>query len=349
MIIPHGSKLNAEQIYEIRSILAEFGCELDEIVGATRSIYAIKGDERHQLMINRLEGLAYVARVDTIQSPYKLMDRQSELARQSFEIGGRVLKQELLLIAGHCTIDPDNPQLFLETAQAVQEAGAHVLRGGIWKPRTSPHSYQGDVRALQTILDARAETGLPINIEVMDHEQLALAMEAGVDMIQVGARNALNYSLLKSIGEKTASRQTFVLLKRGLHMGPIKEFISAAEYIVAAGNSHVLLCPRGTAPAMDGYRNHPDECITPLLQQQTWAPVIVDPSHSVGRAVYVPHAALAAVAYGADGLVIECHIQPNRGIGDDPKQAVTPACLARIYQDALPLFEASRQYRAYLD
>jgi 3-deoxy-7-phosphoheptulonate synthase len=168
----------------------------------------------------------------------------------------------------------------------------------------------------------------------MDEPQLKLAIDAGVHMLQVGARNALNYSLLRAIGRAVAERDTVVLLKRSLHMGPLNEFISAAEYIASFGNPNVILCPRGTAPALDGYRNHPDESITPLLKERTWAPVVVDPSHSVGKASYVPACALAAVAYGADGLCIESHVQPARGIGDDPKQALTPDQLAETIAQA---------------
>ncbi len=348
MIIPKSTEFTAEQELEVRDILAEFNCALKTIKGQTRTIYAIMGDERHELMINRLEGLDYVSRLDTIQSQYKLMDIQSELARHDFKIGGRTLGRELLVVAGHCTIDPKNPQLFYETAAAVKEAGAHVIRGGVWKPRTSPHSYQGDSRALDILLEGSARTGLPVNTEVMDEEQLRLTVEADIPMIQVGARNALNYSLLKKIGELTASRSTAILLKRGMHMGPISEFLCAAEYIVAGGNPHVMLCPRGTIPALDGYRNHPDESITPLLKQKTWAPVVVDPSHSVGKATYVPHAALAAVAYGADGLVIETNVDPRRGIGDDPKQAITPEVLADLIKDAEALFEMKKKYMGYI-
>ena len=348
MIIPKKDKLNDQEVEELTNILGEFNCTLTPIIGATRTIFAIRGDERHELMINRIEGLDFIERVDTIQSPYKLMDIKSELSRHEIAIAGRVLGRDLLIVAGHCTVDPKHPELFLETAHAVKAAGAHVLRGGVWKPRTSPHSYQGDDRAIEILLQAHKETGLPINTEVMDEDQLRLAVEAGAHMIQVGARNALNYSLLKKIGELTGPQKTVVLLKRGMHMGPINEFISAAEYIASAGNPNVVLCPRGTVPGLDGYRNHPDESITPLLKQRTWAPVVVDPSHSVGKATYVPHAALAAIAYGADGLCIETHCEPNRGIGDDPKQAITPEVLRHLIQDASALFETKRRYQTYL-
>lgn len=348
MIIPQENQFNDKQFKEVSKIISEFNCELQPITGTTRTIYAIKGDERHQLMINRLEGLHYISRVDTIQSTYKLMDLKSELANQEIRIGGCLLKKDFLIIAGHCTIDPENPRLFIESAHAIKEAGAHVLRGGVWKPRTSPHSYQGDSKAFDTLLKAKQETGLPINTEVMDVEQLKMAIEAGADMIQVGARNALNYLFLKEIGSLTKDKGILVLLKRGMHMGTANEFISAAEYIASTGNPHILLCPRGTAPAMDGYRNYPDESITPILKQRSWAPVVVDPSHSVGKAIYVPHAAMSAASYGADGICIECNSQPSKGIGDDPKQAITPELLKSLIVDLKQIYTMRTKYEHYL-
>ncbi len=335
MILPKSNRLAPEQVSEITAIVGEFGCSIQPIVGAVRTIYAIVGDERDELMINRLEGLAYVERIDRIQSPFKLMDRRSDLATHRIKIGGVTLGEDLAIIAGQCTIDPQNPNFFLETAAAVKEAGAHVLRGGVWKPRTNPYTFQGDNKSIDILMEASRQTGLPVDAEVMDEEQLKMALDAGVHMLQVGARNALNYSLLRSIGRAVAKRDTVVLLKRSMHMGSLSEFISAAEYIAAFGNPNVVLCPRGTAPTLDGYRCHPDESITPLLEgEKTWAPVIVDPSHSVGKASYVPACALAAVAYGADGLCIEAHVSPSQGIGDDPKQALTPAVLAETIAQA---------------
>lgn len=337
MIIPKPNRLTPPQLAEVTEIASAFGCKIQPIIGAVRSIYAIVGDERDELMLNRLEGLAYIDRIDRIQSPFKLMDRRSGLASGRLRLGGVTLGEELLVIAGQCTIDPKNPNYFLETAQAVKEAGAQALRGGVWKPRTNPYSFQGDSRSLEILMDAARRTGLPVVAEVMEQEHINLALDAGVHVLQIGARNALNYSLLRQVGRAIAGRDTAVLLKRGLHLGTLNEFISAAEYIVSFGNPNVILCPRGTAPALDGYRNHPDESITPLLKEKTWASVVVDPSHSVGKAGYVPACALAAVAYGADGLCIEAHVQPSRGIGDDPKQAVTPDVLAALIRQARAL------------
>ena len=343
MILPKSNRLAPEQLAEVTAIVAEFGCRLQPIVGAVRSIYAIVGDERDELMISRLEGLDYIDRVDRIQSPHKLMDRRSDLASHRITLGGVTLGTELLVIAGQCTIDPKNPAAFYETADAVKAAGAQVLRGGVWKPRTNPYTFQGDTKSLDILMEAHRRTGLPVDAEVMDETQLRLALDAGVHLLQVGARNALNYSLLSAIGRAVAGRDTAVVLKRSLHMGPLNEFIAAAEYIVSFGNPNVLLCPRGTSPAPDGYRNHPDECITPLLKERTWAPVVVDPSHSVGKAAYVPACALAAVAYGADGLCIEAHVRPSQGIGDDPKQALTPAVLAETIVQARQLWALRRR------
>ena len=332
MILPKVHRLPPEQVQEITEIVESFGCRIQPIVGAVRTIYAIVGDERDELMINRLEGLPYIERIDRIQSPFKLMDIRSDLSTHQITIGGVTLGKAPLFIAGQCTIDPKNAGYFYETAQAVKEAGAHVLRGGVWKPRTNPYAFQGDDKSLDILMEASRRAGLPVDTEVMDEDQLKLALDAGVPMLQVGARNALNYSLLRQIGAAVAGRKTIVLLKRSLHMGTLHEFISAAEYIANFGNPNVILCPRGTAPALDGYRNFPDESIVPLLKERTWAPVVVDPSHSVGKASYVPACSLAALAYGADGLCIEAHVQPSKGIGDDPKQAVTPEVLAEIFR-----------------
>ncbi|MFI5356162.1 MAG: 3-deoxy-D-arabino-heptulosonate 7-phosphate synthase [Opitutales bacterium] len=343
MILPKTNRLTPEQLTEVTAIVTEFGCQLQPIIGAVRTIYAIVGDERDELMINRIEGLNYIDRIDRIQSPFKLMDRRSDLANGRLTLGGVTLGQELFVIAGQCTIDPKNPGYFYETAAAVKEAGAQVLRGGVWKPRTNPYTFQGDTKSLDILLEGGRRTGLPVNTEVMEEEHVRLALAAGVQVLQIGARNALNYSLLRSLGRAIGNRpQTAVLLKRSIHMGPLNEFISAAEYIAAFGNPNIMLCPRGTTPTLDGYRNHPDESITPLLKEKTWAAVVVDPSHSVGKASYVPAAALAAVAYGADGLCIESHVSPAHGIGDDPKQAVTPEVLAKTIAQAKELWKIRR-------
>jgi 3-deoxy-7-phosphoheptulonate synthase len=344
MIIPKAPELQPAELAEVEAIVQQFKCKIQVIHGEHRKIYAIIGDERSETMVNRLLGLAYVDRVDRMESLYKLMDVRSDLCHHRVRVGNVVLRDEPLFIAGHCTIDPQHPELFYETAEAVRDAGAHALRGGVWKPRTSPHSFQGTDASMQILIDVGRKVGLPVVTEIMDEHQLGIALEAGVDIIQIGARNALNYSLLRAVGLATAEKGTPVLLKRSLHMGAVDEFISAAEYIVSSGNPNVLFCPRGTLPKLEGYRNHPDESIAPLLHGRSWAPVVVDPSHSVGRAQFVPSCALAAMAYGADGLVIECHSQPRYGIGDDPLQSISPSVLRQLIGDARSVWQIRRKY-----
>ena len=345
MIIPKKDSLSVEELKQIEKIAQDFECSILEIQGRNRCVYAILGDETQEVMFKRIAGLPFIRKVDRIESPYKLMDRRSALADHRVKVGEvEVGKDAPFIIGGPCTIDPANPNLFLETAHALKEAGVNGLRGGVWKPRTNPYSYQGSNQSLEIILQAREQTALPIDIEVMDSEQLKLAIEAKVDVLQVGTRNALNYSLLKEIGRLSAGTNCAVLLKRGRHVASPNEFIAAAEYIVAEGNPNVMLCPRGTTPALDGYRNHPDESISPMLKSKTWAPVVVDPSHSVGHSDYVKACSLASIAYGADGLCIEAHIDPTRGIGDDPKQAVKPEKMKEIMEGCRLLW--SQRYQA---
>lgn len=344
MIIPQHGHLSEEQLAEVRAIVAEFNCTIRPIQGEAMSVYAIIGDETSQLLVNRIEGLPYVKRVDRIQVPYKVLTKENIHGQSRMLLGGKELGKDFVIVAGHCAIDPKNPNLFFETAQAVKEAGADALRGGVWKPRTSPYSYQGDAKALEILVEARARTGMQVVTEVMEYDEVKLCVDAKVDVLQVGARNALNYRLLTQIGQLTAGTGIQVLLKRSIHMGPVDEFILAAEYIAGAGNHNVMLCPRGTLPSMNGYRNHPDESITQLLKERTWAPVVVDPSHSVGKASYVPKAALAAAAYGADGVIIETHCRPVQGTGDDPKQAITPAVLAKLIPELRRVAEVSRKF-----
>lgn len=344
MIIPFKKRLTKEEEAHLKEICTEFHVGIQPIVGAHRTIYAILGDERDALLIKKIEGLPYVERIDRIESIYKLMAIDSELKNHRIYINGKELGKQFITIAGHCTIDPKNKNLFLDTALAVKEAGADALRGGVWKPRTSPHSFQGDTKSLDILMEVREKTKMPVDTEVMNEAQVKLCVDAGVDILQVGARNALNYELLKSIGEIIAGKNTIVLLKRSIHNGKMDEFLSAAEYIAAMGNPNIILCPRGTLPTIDGFRNYPDESIAVLLKQKTWAPVVVDPSHSVGKAQYVPFACLAAASYGADGICVETHICPSKGIGDDPKQAVTPDVLKKIIVDANAIYQIKQKY-----
>ena len=345
MIIPNKSELTESELTQLREVVAEFGCKIGSIRGDSMTIYPIIGDERNELMIDRIEGLPFVDHVSRIQLPYKLMARDNKLGKTHVRVGGAEIGRGFTVIAGQCTIDPKNPNYYYETSAAVKEAGAQVLRGGVWKPRTNPHSFQGDDKSIEILVEARARTGLPVNTEVMDEHQLKIAVDAKVDMIQIGARNALNYGLLRNVAAATSGTNIAVILKRSIHMGPVDEYLCAAEYLVAGGNPNVVLSPRGTVPVVDGFRYNPDESITLLLKRKTWAPVVVDPSHSVAHPAYVPQACLAAAAYGADGVMVETHVNPKAGIGDDPKQAVTPEVLARIVKDCRAVHALAAGYR----
>ncbi len=346
MIIPNKPQLTAAEVSELQGLAGEFGVEVRPIQGASQSIFALIGDETNDLLVKRIEGLEFIEKVDRVQVPYKLLSHNNPLSKEKHLINGKELGKDFITMAGQCTIDYKNPNYFYETAQACKEAGADMLRGGVWKPRTSPYSFQGSAKSLDILLEARERTGLKVVTEVMELEQVKLCVEAKVDCFQIGARNALNYKLLEQVGQLTAETDMRVLLKRSIHMGKIDEFILAAEYIAGNGNPNVMMCPRGTQPGMDGYRNYPDECITPLLKEKTWAPVIVDPSHSVGKAKYVPHAAMAAAAYGADGVIIETHCHPIKGMGDDPKQAITPEVLEKLIINMQLIAKNAREIRA---
>jgi len=347
MIFPKTLKLTETQLRELLQIVGKHGCALEEAALQTRSIYLIKNGIngiKNDALFNELSTLPYISRVGEMEIPYRLMDRHSTLANHQVGIGNLVLGKDPCFIAGVCTIDVKNPQLFLETAVAIKECGGHVLRGGVWKPRTRLYSYQGEDKALDILLEAKRLTGLPINTEVLNSAQLSLALDAGVDVIQVGTRNALNYSLLQEIGQQTAKTKVVVLLKKSRAMASVDEFLAAGEYVVAQGNPNLMLCLRGTLPRPNGFRSFPDESMTLLLKEKTWAPVIVDPSHSTGQSSFVPSSALAAMCYGADGIMMEVHLDPKRGLGDDPHQAITPDVVKRIIKDCQTLWTLRKKY-----
>jgi 3-deoxy-7-phosphoheptulonate synthase len=268
-------------------------------------------------------GLPGVDRVVPISRPYKLASREfrpenSVFPLDGFQIGG----EEVVIIAGPCAVESRSQ--FLETAHAVREAGAHALRGGIYKPRTSPYAFQGLGEAgLELLAEAREITGLPIVAEVMAAEQLQ-AMLPYVDMLQVGARNMQNYSLLQAVGDSCHP----VLLKRGIS-ATIEELLMAAEYILSRGNPRVVLCERGIRTFETATRNTTDINAIPVLKSRTHLPVIVDPSHSTGHWEYIAPVARAAVAAGADGLIVEVHPNPLEALSDGA-QSLRPEKFAEL-------------------
>lgn len=239
-----------------------------------------------------------------------------EHERTVVEVGNAAVGKGLCVIAGPCSVESEKQTI--ETAIAVKEAGADILRGGAFKPRTSPYAFQGlGLKGLKILKKAREETGLPIVTEVVDTRDVPWVSEYA-DILQIGARNMQNFSLLKEAGKAYKP----VLLKRGMN-STIEEFLNCAEYVLAAGNPDVILCERGIRTFETYTRNTLDISAVPVLKELTHLPVIIDPSHAAGRVSLIPSLSLAAVAAGADGIMVEVHVNPAEAICDK-EQALTP-------------------------
>jgi len=237
-------------------------------------------------------------------------------------VGGRVFGRDFILIAGPCAVEDEEQTL--EVARRVKDAGAHALRGGAWKPRTSPRSFQGlGEKGLEILAAAREETGLPIVTEVMDARHIE-KVAACADILQVGSRNMQNFTLLKELGRIDHP----ILLKRGMS-ATLDEWLLAAEYILSGGNRRVVLCERGIRTFETSTRNTLDLSVVPLVKERSPLPVIVDPSHGTGRASLVHPMSLAAVAAGADGLLVEVHPDPDRAASDRDQQ-LTPDSFSEL-------------------
>jgi 3-deoxy-7-phosphoheptulonate synthase len=279
--------------------------------------------ETHNLPTEQFEVLEGVETVKRITQPYKLASRQfhpenSVFPLDGFSVGG----DEIALIAGPCSVESRSQ--IIETAHAVKEAGANALRGGVFKPRTSPYAFQGlGEEGLEYMAEAREQTGLPIVAEIMSQTQLDVMVKY-VDVLQVGARNMQNFNLLRAIGET----RTTVLLKRGLS-ATIDELLMSAEYILSGGNKQVMLCERGIRTFETATRNTTDINAIPVLKHLTHLPVILDPSHATGHADYVAAIARAAIAAGADGLIVEVHPDPEHAASDG-KQSLRPEKFAEM-------------------
>ena len=262
-----------------------------------------------------IESLDIVEVVRRVSEPYKTASRQFHPADSVVDVGGVMVGEGLTFIAGPCSVETEEQDVGI--AKSIKASGAHILRGGAFKPRTSPYSFQGlKDEGLQLLSLAKKETGLPIVTELMDIYHLDLFDD--VDCIQVGARNMQNYELLKELGHVDKP----VLLKRGL-ANTIEELLMSAEYIMAGGNEKVILCERGIRTFETATRNTLDLSIIPVLREKTHLPVIIDPSHATGKSSLVPPMALAAVAAGADGVMIEVHNDPIHALCDGA-QSLTP-------------------------
>lgn len=300
--------------------------------GFERTVVGVIGDTR-PVIRSQFQGMDGVREVVPITKPYKLASREFQpddtiVPVNHLRFGG----DEIAIIAGPCSVE-DRTQI-IETAHAVKEAGAHALRGGAFKPRTSPYSFQGlGVAGLELLAEAREETGLPIVTEIMSIDMVEIATQY-TDVIQIGARNMQNYNLLHAVGESHHP----ILLKRGLS-STIDELLMSAEYILSHGNRRVMLCERGIRTYETATRNTTDINAIPVLKHRTHLPVILDPSHSTGHWEYVNAIARAGIAAGADGLIIEVHLDPANAASDGD-QSLKPEKFAKLVREAKAIAEA---------
>jgi 3-deoxy-7-phosphoheptulonate synthase len=325
---PHPS---SETINHVLERIAELGFTPHLSQGVSRTIIGVIGDEE-RLQAEPLQAIDGVESVVPILKPFKLASREFHAADSVFDIRGtRVGGGHLLMIAGPCAIESEE-RLF-EIADRVKEAGANMLRGGAFKPRTSPYSFQGMGEDGLRILKAAGERfAMPTVTEVMDPRQVDL-VERYTDVFQIGARNMQNFDLLKEVGRT----RTPVLLKRGMS-ATVKDLLMSAEYVLSQGNKRVILCERGVRSFEDSTRNMMDLSSVPNVKGQSHLPIIVDPSHATGRPDLIPAMARAGVAAGADGVHVEVHSCPEKALSDGP-QALLPTQYAKLMDELRGLAE----------
>ena len=325
MLVVMEAHATAEQIEAVCAEIRAMGFTPHPMPGPTRTAIGITGNQGPIEQAGRLQRLPGVSQLIRVTVPYKLVSREFKELDTVVDVGGvSIGGQGIAIIAGPCTVE--SREQTLKIAHAVQAAGAVMLRGGAYKPRTSPYTFQGlGEVGLRILAEARALTGMPVVTEVMDTETLPLVTQYA-DMLQIGARNMQNYSLLRAVGRTRHP----VLLKRGF-AATVKDLLLAAEYILAEGNPHVVLCERGIRTFDDSLRFTLDLGAVPLIKKLSHLPVIVDPSHASGRADMVIPMARAAIAAGADGLIIEVHDNPAFAVCDGT-QSLVPEGFAELMQ-----------------
>ncbi|HSB68130.1 MAG TPA: 3-deoxy-7-phosphoheptulonate synthase [Candidatus Methylomirabilis sp.] len=332
MIIVLRPRATEEEVAQVCQRIEALGLTPHLSRGVERTIIGAIGDERI-LLDKAIEALPMVEKVLPIVKPYKLASREFHPENKVVDVSGvPVGGRRLAVIAGPCSVE--SRDMLQEVAKEVQAAGAHLLRGGAFKPRTSPYAFQGlGEEALRYLAEVKRETGMPVVTELMDPRETPVVLEYA-DVIQVGARNMQNFRLLKELG----THQTPVLLKRGMS-STVRELLMSAEYIMSEGNYNVILCERGIRTFEDATRNTLDLSAVPVLKQLTHLPVIVDPSHGTGKWELVAPMALAAVAAGADGIMVEVHPRPAEALSDGP-QALLPSRFRQLMTDLGKVAEA---------
>ena len=315
MIVLIKDQADPMQLENLISWLKGMGLDVHKSVGQTQTILGLIGDTS-TVDMDVIRSLEIVENVQRVQEPYKNANRKFHRDDSVINCGGpKIGGGNFLMIAGPCSVE--NEEQIIAVARRVKAAGAHMLRGGAFKPRTSPYAFQGlKAEGIRLLLEAKKEVGLPIITEIMDINHLPLFED--VDVIQVGARNMQNFELLRELGQIRKP----ILLKRGL-ANTIQEWLMSAEYIMAGGNSDVILCERGIRTFETATRNTLDLSAVPVLRKLTHLPVVVDPSHATGHSYLVKSMALAAAVCGADGLMIEVHNDPPHALSDGA-QSLTP-------------------------
>ncbi|NLG83338.1 MAG: 3-deoxy-7-phosphoheptulonate synthase [Firmicutes bacterium] len=313
MIVVMTAGATEEQVKKVEERLRGWGFDVHLSRGVARTILGAVGAQKDPSMAPMLEAMEGVEKVVHILTPYKLAGRQFKQEPTQLRIGEVVVGgPRVVVIAGPCAVESE--EQILTTARAVKAAGADMLRGGAFKPRTSPYAFQGlEEEGLKLLAKARAETGLPIVTEVMNPRDVEL-VAAYADVIQIGARNMQNFTLLREVGRCKRP----VLLKRGL-AATIEEWLMAAEYILSEGNYEVILCERGIRTYETATRNTLDISAIPVIKHQSHLPIVVDPSHGTGKRQLILPMARAAVAAGADGIMVEVHPTPEKALSDGPQ------------------------------
>jgi 3-deoxy-7-phosphoheptulonate synthase len=334
MIVVMKEGATEEEIEGAIKRVKELGCTEHVMRGVERTVIAALGDERGKNMEEALRVLAGVENVMPVLKPYQLASNEGRPERTVVDVNGvKFGGPRLVIVAGPCSVE--SREQILASADAVKAGGGHVLRGGAFKPRTSPYSFQGMAEeGLKLLAEARDRTGLPIQTEVMDTEDIDLVADYA-DILQIGARNVQNFSLLKKVGKLKKA----IFLKRGLST-TIEEYLMSAEYVMSQGNPNVILCERGIRTFETALRNTLDISAVPVLKEQTHLPIMVDPSHAAGVWRFVPALSKAAVAVGADGLMIEVHPDPASAMSDGP-QSLKPKNFAQLMKDLAPFAKAA--------
>jgi 3-deoxy-7-phosphoheptulonate synthase len=333
MIIVMKSGISQEQVEQVCRRVIELGYQPHTIVGEFKTVVAAVGEERGHADLRILEAMDTVESVMPIQQPFKLASKETRTEPSQVRVNGVTIGgSKVVVMAGPCSVESE-PQM-LEVADAVKAAGASILRGGAFKPRTSPYAFQGlKEQGLKHLAEARKRTGLPVVTEVLETESVELVADYA-DILQIGARNIQNFTLLRRVGEMGKP----VLLKRGMATS-IQEFLLSAEYILSAGNPNVILCERGIRTFETSTRFTLDLNAVPVLKKLSHLPVVVDPSHGTGHWDLVTPMARAAVACGADGLIIEVHPRPEEALSDGP-QSLKPSTFAQLMREVRPVAEA---------